>query len=91
MAMDWREELVAWLEPFLAALGHKARARMCPLYVADLIIGIGERKSTQPMAMRDGSVGYDQLHHFVGAGVWDAAPLERQLDTRKNLAGCLIS
>ena len=78
MAMGWREELVAWLEPFLAALGHKARARMCPLYVAGLI-GIGERKSIQPMAMRDGSVGYDQLHHFVGAGVWDAAPLEREL------------
>ena len=22
-------------------------------------------------------MGYDQLHHFVAAGVWDSAPLER--------------
>lgn len=51
---------------------------MCPAYVAGLI-GIGERKSVQPMALRDGSIGYDQLHHFVGASVWDAAPLEREL------------
>jgi SRSO17 transposase len=78
MGLDWRGELERWLAPFLVALGHKARARMCPAYVAGLI-GIGERKSIQPMALRDGGVGYDQLHHFVGAGVWDAAPLEREL------------
>jgi len=78
MGSDWRGELERWLTPFLAALGHKARARVCPAYVAGLI-GIGERKSVQPMALRDGVVGYDQLHHFVGAGVWDAAPLEREL------------
>ena len=78
MGSDWRGELERWLAPFLVALGHKARARMCPAYVAGLI-GIGERKSIQPMALRDGVVGYDQLHHFVGAGVWDAAPLEREL------------
>lgn len=51
---------------------------MCPAYVAGLI-AIGERKSIQPMALRDGVVGYAQLHHFVGAGVWDAAPVEREL------------
>ncbi len=78
MGSDWREELERWLAPFLAVLGHKARARICPAYVAGLI-GIGERKSVQPMALRDGSVGYDQLHHFVSAGVWDAAPLELEL------------
>ena len=78
MGSDWRVELERWLAPFLVALGHKARARMCPAYVAGLI-GIGERKSIQPMALRDGGVGYDQLHHFVAAGVWDAAPLEREL------------
>jgi SRSO17 transposase len=78
MGSDWRGELEKWLSPFLAALGHKARARMCPAYVAGLI-GIGERKSVQPIALRDGGVGYDQLHHFVSAGVWDAAPLERGL------------
>ena len=48
---------------------------MCPLYIAGLI-GPGDRKSVQPMAARAGEVGYDQLHHFVAAGVWDSAPLE---------------
>ncbi len=28
------------------------------------------------MAARLATVGYDQLHHFVAAGVWDSAPLE---------------
>jgi SRSO17 transposase len=51
---------------------------MCPVYVAGLI-GPGERKSMQPMAARAGEVGYDQLHHFVAAGVWDAEPLEAAL------------
>ncbi len=36
----------------------------------------GDRKSVQPMAARDGDGGYDQLHHFIASGVWDAAPLE---------------
>jgi len=31
------------------------------------------------MAARDGDVGYDQLHHFIASGVWDAAPLEKAL------------
>ena len=48
---DWEEELGRWLEPFLACLGHKARRRICPLYVAGLI-GPGDRKSIQPMAER---------------------------------------
>ena len=78
MGSDWREDLERWLAPFLAALGHKTRSRMCPAYVAGLI-GIGERKSVQPMAMRDGSVSYDQLHHFIAAGRWDVAPLEEEL------------
>jgi len=39
----------------------------------------GDRKSVQPMAGRAGDVGYDQLHHFVAAGVWDSAPLEAVL------------
>src|SRR6516164_9069696 len=34
---DWEAELRGWLEPFLERLGHKARRRMCPLYVAGLI------------------------------------------------------
>ena len=40
----WEDELVRWLEPFLDGLGHKARRRMCPLYISGLI-GPGDRKS----------------------------------------------
>ena len=75
MAAEWTEDLERWLAPFLSALGHKVRRRMCPLYIAGLI-GPGDRKSVQPMAARVGEVGYDQLHHFVAAGVWDSVPLE---------------
>ena len=50
----WEGELRRWLEPFLDRLGHKARRRMCPLYVAGLI-GPGDRKSVQPMAARPGA------------------------------------
>lgn len=75
---DWRRGLEIWLAPFLAALHHKARVRMCPAYIAGLI-GPGDRKSVQPMAARAGDASYDQLHHFVASGVWDAAPLEAAL------------
>ena len=51
-------------KPFLNRLGHKARRRMCPLYVKGLI-GPGDRKSVQPMAERLAPGDYDQLHHFV--------------------------
>jgi SRSO17 transposase len=75
---DWHDDLERWLEPFLLGLGHKARRRMCPIYIAGLI-GPGERKSVQPMARQLVPDGYDQLHHFVAAGAWDAAPLEAEL------------
>src|SRR3954452_6378266 len=75
---NWEDELGRWLKPFLDRLGHKARRRMCPLYVAGLI-GPGDRKSVQPMAERLAPGDYDQLHHFVSAGVWNAAPLETEL------------
>ena len=75
---DWGDELEQWLKPFLDRLGHKARRRMCPLYVAGLI-GPGDRKSVQPMAARLAPDDYDQLHHFIADGVWDAAPLESEL------------
>src|SRR5271154_3552383 len=78
MDESWKSDLDRWLSPFLSAFRHKARARMCPVYVAGLI-GAGDRKSIQPMAARDGEVGYDQLHHFIASGVWDAAPLEKTL------------
>jgi len=68
---------------------------MCPAYVAGLI-GASDRKSVQPMAARDGQVGYDQLHHFVAAGVWDSGPLEAALLKKADAlvgdkAGLLIS
>ncbi|MDB5713645.1 MAG: family transposase [Sphingomonadales bacterium] len=80
MAVDesWRTDLERWLAPFLAGLSHPARRRMCPQYIAGLI-GPGDRKSVQPMAARGGEAGYDQLHHFVAAGIWDSAPLEAAL------------
>ena len=74
----WEDELARWLEPFLDRLGHKTRRRMCPLYVAGLI-GPGDRKSVQPMAARLAPGDYNQLHHFIADGVWDAAPLEAEL------------
>jgi SRSO17 transposase len=75
---DWRGELGRWLEPFLSRLGHKARRQMCPLYVSGLI-GPGDRKSVQPMAGRVAVGDYDQWHHFIAAGVWDAGPVETEL------------
>ena len=78
MGSDWRNDLETWLRPFVTALGHKTRGRMCPSYVAGLI-GPGDRKSVQPMAARDDAVSYDQLHHFVASGIWDAEPLKAAL------------
>ena len=74
----WEDELERWLMPFLDRLGHRTRQRMCPLYVAGLI-GPGDRKSVQPMAERLATGNYDQLHHFIADGVWDATPLETEL------------
>jgi SRSO17 transposase len=76
--LDWRKELERWLRPFLERLGHKTRRRMCPVYISGLI-GPGDRKSIQPMAERLALGAYDQLHHFVSAGVWDVAPVETEL------------
>ena len=78
MGSDWRNDLETWLRPFVTALGHKTRGRMCPSYVAGLI-GPGDRKSVQPMAARDNAVSYDQLHHFVASGIRDAEPLKAAL------------
>ncbi len=74
----WNVELDQWLKPFVARLGHKARARMCPLYVSGLI-GPGARKSMEPMAARVAPGRYDRLHHFISEGIWDGAPLEAEL------------
>src|SRR5260370_35037564 len=76
--LDWEGELGRWLKRFVDRLGQKARRQMCPLYVSGLI-GPGDRKSIQPMAERLGFGEYDQLHHFIAAGVWDARPVETEL------------
>src|SRR6266513_3435405 len=76
--LNWEAELRGWLEPFLERLGHRARRRMCPLYVSGLI-GPGDRKSVQPMAKRLVLGEYDRFHHFIAAGVWEASPVETEL------------
>lgn len=81
--VSWNDELVGWLAPFLDRLGHKKRRQMCPLYVAGLI-GPGDRKSMEPIASRLAPDHYDRLHHFISAGVWDAAPLEEELAIQAN-------
>src|SRR5258708_34148486 len=83
--LDWNEELGRWLKPFVDRLGHRARRRMCPLYVSGLI-GPGDRKSVQPMAKRLVLGEYDQLHHFIAAGVWEASPVEELLVQPDRLA-----
>lgn len=75
MGGDWQSDLEEWLSPYLEGLGNKTRRRMCPAYIAGLI-GPGDRKSIQPMAARADALNYDRLHHFIGAGIWDSAPLE---------------
>src|SRR5947208_4210641 len=75
---DWKKELGRFLRSFLVRLGHKARRQMCPLCVSGLI-GPCDRKSIQPMAERLALGDYNQLHHFIAAGVWDAAPVETEL------------
>ena len=77
-AGGWRAELDRWLAPFLAELNHAARRSMCPHYIAGLI-GLGERKSMQPMAARQDGLSYDRLQHFISVGRWDEAPLARAL------------
>ena len=68
----WEDELGRWLEPFLDRLGHKARRRMCPLYVSGLI-GPGDRKSVQPMAARLAPGDYDLSLSQIKSGRIDDA------------------
>ena len=77
-AKDWQEDLAAWLEPFLAALGCTAQRRWAPLYVQGLL-GPGPRKSIEPMAERVCPGQTQQLHHFVSTSPWSTTPLERVL------------
>jgi SRSO17 transposase len=72
------QDLDMWLEPFLAALGHKKRRAWAPLYLRGLL-GPSERKSLQPMAASLGLSGHDQLQHFIASSAWDDGPLWRVL------------
>ena len=78
MVEDWRRDLEVWLKPFVLALRHKTRTRMCQAYIAGLI-GAGDRKSVQPMAAQTSEASYDRLHHLVASGLWDEQPLEEAL------------
>ncbi|WP_236038386.1 IS701 family transposase [Belnapia arida] len=71
-------DLDSWVEPFLAAVGHKKRRLWAPLYLRGLL-GPSERKSLQPMAACLGLSGHDQLQHFIASPAWDDAPLWRVL------------
>lgn len=71
MAEACRDDLMEWLAPFVGLLCDRRRERLCPPYVEGLI-GPGDRKSVQPMAMRLPGIGYDQLHHFIGGALWDS-------------------
>src|SRR5215218_2666591 len=72
------QDLDSWLEPFLAALGHKKRRTWAPLYLRGLL-GPSERKSLQPMSACLGLSGHDQLQHFIASPAWDDGPLWRVL------------
>src|SRR5918912_4258172 len=71
-------DLDDWLAPFLNVLGRKTRRTWVPLYMRGLL-GLGERKSLQPMAARLGLSGHDQLQHFIASPAWDDGPLWREL------------
>lgn len=73
-ANEGRGDLDRWRQLFLASLSRAARRAMHPLYAASLI-GLGDRKSVQPMAERGDGVHYDRLHYFIAAGIRDEVPL----------------
>lgn len=75
---EWKQELQAWLQPFLEALGHKARRKWAPMYLLGLLAPL-ERKSIQPMARQVAPSEGEQLHHFVATSGWETAPLETEL------------
>jgi SRSO17 transposase len=77
-ARGWEDELERWLAPFLGRLRRQAQRRWAPVYLKGLILP-GERKSVEPMAARVAPGDVQQLHHFVSASPWAAAPLEDEL------------
>src|SRR3954451_3253116 len=74
MAAGVVRDLDEWLQPFLEVLGRKTRRTWAPLYVRGLL-GPGERKSLQPMALQLGLGGHDQLQYFIASPAWDDGAL----------------
>jgi hypothetical protein len=70
----------AWTlsKAFFGSIGSQGSAADVPCHVSGLV-GLGDRKSIQPMAERLAPSDYDQLHHFIANRVWDAGRLEREL------------
>jgi hypothetical protein len=63
---DGLHELDGWLAPFLDVMGRKTHRGWAPLYLRGLL-GPGERKSLQPIALRLGLSGHDQLYRRADA------------------------
>src|SRR5437764_14862452 len=61
------------------SVGATRRGGRCVRSYVSGLIGPGDRKSIQPVARRLAFGEYDQLHHFIAAGIWDAAPVETEL------------
>ena len=61
--LDWSEELDRWLEPFIEALGHRTRRRMCPAYMRRGMTGLALQ--VQQSLGRDPHAG--DLYVFRGA------------------------
>ena len=78
---EWESELANWLDPFLNALGHKARQRWAGVYIRGLL-GRTERKSVQPMAAALTPNDYDRLHNFIASRSWDGS--KRQWRSRSS-------
>ncbi|WP_419511814.1 transposase [Methylobacterium fujisawaense] len=43
------------------------------------LIGLGDRKSVQPIAALAEGIPYNRLLRFIAAGIWNEAPLQRTL------------
>src|SRR3546814_257728 len=78
MTGDCGVDLRRSLAPDLHVLVHAARHRMCQAF-SPVLNGRGDRNSNHSMAARTGEVGYERLHHCIGAGRWDSGPLEATL------------
>jgi len=67
-----------WLVPFLAAFKREAQCKWAPIYLRGLIGG-GDRKSVEPIALRVAPGETQQLHHFISTSPWATEPLEKVL------------